>query len=644
MTKKILIYGILLLISAPLFGQESKPSGSGVSAVTDAVIDIGDNNPIKLPAMTLYPEIVAEVNGERITREDLVKEVLKTHGETVLERMLHRALILAECKRQNINITQADVDREIERFAKQLNLPKEQFMTAIKNDNNMTPEQYASEVIWPRLALEALVYDKIQVSPEELEKKYLSTYGPSVALLMILVDSKEKAEKIRAEVLANPASFGDVAKKESIDVATASNKGRMQPVFQYSLPDEEMEKNIFAMNPGDISNVIGPYGPQKNYIIFKCENKYDSIVPADKKEALKDQLLRKAKADKLTSAAQKLFEQLGKDAKVVNILKDQNLRAQYPNLAATVNDQPIYLTSVIEMSLRLYAVQDLEAMISRRLIEQECQKVKLNVTDKDIDTDIWIRASEVTLPLKDGSPNIKEYLDAELVKYEVPLNIYRSNIVKPGVQVKKLSIGLVKVTDEDIQKGFEATFGPKMQCLGIIVGDERRARDVWQKARTMPAKLNKPLAEVFGDLAAQYSIEPGSKQMKGRISPIIKNGGEPKLEAEAFSLKPGDLSSVIQIDPQRYVILYCQEIIPAKEVKLEQVRDSIYADIKKKKEVLAINKYYSDVMRRATIMNYVTKEKFTPQDKTIPIKPDGAPGPNDKTGATPPAGKPPVGK
>ncbi len=131
--------------------------------------------------------------------------------------------------------------------------------------------------------------------------------------------------------------------------------------------------------------------------------------------------------------------------------------------------------------------------------------------------------------------------------------------------------------------------------------------------------------------------------MKGRIPPIIKNGGEPKLEAEAFSLKPGDLSSVIQIDPQRYVILYCQEIVPAKEVKLEQVKDSIYADIKKKKEVLAINKYYSDIMARANIMNYVTKERFTPKEKTIPIKPEGAPegsNPADKR----PAGNSPAGK
>lgn len=603
---------LLLLFSAISMAQDNGPAGNVVQ-------NIAETNPIRKPALDIYPEIVAEVNGEKITREDLIQESLRTHGEEILQRMLNRALILDECKKRNINITRTEVDREIERLAKQFNIDRAQFLNIIRNDNNMSPDQYANEVIWPRLALETLIYDKIQVSQEDIEKKYLSTYGPSIGLLMIAAQTQEKAAEIRERVLKDPDSFGEIAKTESIDMLTASNKGRMQPVFQFSLPDADLEKQLFALKEGEISPVIGPYGPQKNYMIFQCEKRYDSIVPKEKIDKIKDQLTAKAKADKLKGEAQRLFERLGKEAKVENILKNPELRKQYPNLAATINGQPIYLESVLEMCLNLYARQDLESMISIRMIGQECKKVQLAISEQDLDTDIWIRAAEATLPLPDGSPNIKEYMDAELAKYEVPKDVYRTNIVLPGVALKKLSAGLVKVTDEDIQKGFEANFGPRVQCLGIVLKEERRARDVWQKARTLPAKENKKLETVFEELAAEYSIEPGSKQMRGKIPPIIKNGGQPKLEEEAFQLKPGELSSVIQIDRDTFVILYCQEIIPPKEVKLDQVKDSLMSDIKKKKEMIAINEFYKGVMKRATIINYLTGETFTPAEKTIPI-------------------------
>ncbi len=608
---------VLLVMGITVYGQ-GQTTNSG-DAVQQVVQKVGETNPIKQPAVDLYPEIVAEVNGEKITRDQLMQESLRIHGETTLNRMLHRALILAECKRQNIIITRDDVEKEITRMAKQLNLDKVQLLDTILKENNMTGDQFANDVIWPRLALEALIVDKIQVSADEIERKYLSKYGPSIGLLMIMTDSKEKADNIRKKVVADPDSFGEIAKTESIDIATASNKGRMQPVFQYSLPDKELEQKIFSLEKNDISEVIGPYGPQNSYLIFKCENRYNPIVPRDKIDKIKDQLKNQAKAEKLKSASEALYIELKKAAKVENVLANPQLRAQYPNIAAMVNGQPIYLASVMEMCLSLYAKTDLEAMLSLRLIQQECKKVQLNITNADIDTEIFVRAAEVTLPLPDGSPNIKEYLESELSKHEVTNEIYRSNIVWPAVALKKLSGGLVKVTDEDIQKGFEANFGPRVQCLAIVVHEERRARDVWQKARTLPAKDNRSLEEVFGELAAEYSIEPGSKQMKGRIPPIIKNGGQPKLEEEAFKLKKGELSSVIQVEQGTYVILYCQDLIAAREVTLDQVKDSIVSDLKKKKGMLAVNQYYTDMIKRANIMNYITNERITPEAKTMAV-------------------------
>ena len=70
-------------------------------------------------------KIVAVVNGEPITREQLGQECLRHYGKEVLESMINKYLILAECKRLNITVSRAEVDAEIERMAQRFGLKVE---------------------------------------------------------------------------------------------------------------------------------------------------------------------------------------------------------------------------------------------------------------------------------------------------------------------------------------------------------------------------------------------------------------------------------------------------------------------------------------------------------------------------------------
>ncbi|MGI5831146.1 MAG: peptidylprolyl isomerase [Thermoguttaceae bacterium] len=596
----------LAFFSGGLSAQNGKPVESAVSRVANS-------NPIHQEKKTLLPEVVAEVNGQKITADELKAETLRVHGPEVLERIENRVLVLAECKRRQVTITRDEVNKEIERLAKANRLSAEQFTDLIKDQNGMTAKQYADEVIWPRLALQALVAPEIAVSDEELEKEYLKNYGPSVVMQQIMTKTKEEADDVHARVTADPDSFGDVAKNESTDMITASNKGRMQPVRRYAFSDPQLEDLFFSMNPGDISDVVGPYGPENEYIIFKCENRYDSVVPQEKIDEIKGLLRSRAADEKLKTAANALFERLGKEADVVNVLGDPELMQKYPNTAALVGGHPILLESIIDKSLELYARQDLEGLILFTLLRQELKKVGATITDQDIDTEIWIKAAETTYPLPDGKPNIEAYMKRELEATHFSEKVYRTNIVWPELVIRKLSEPLVQVTDEDLQKGYEANFGPKVQCLGIFVQDQRLAQEAWQKARTIPARENRPLEEVFGDLAAKYSAEPGSRQMRGRIAPIIKNGGMPTLEEEAFALSPGELSGVIQVDRNSFVILYCQEIIPAQAVSFEDAKETLTTSVHRKKAFLAARQYLVDLYKRSTINNFLTGQKTTPK-------------------------------
>ena len=90
---------------------------------------------------------------------------------------------------------------------------------------------------------------------------------------------------------------------------------------------------------------------------------------------------------------------------------------------------------------------------------------------------------------------------------------YLHDSVWPSTALKLIA-GDVKVTDEDIQKGYKANFGPRPQVRAIVLRQPAPRQEAWQQARDNPS------VEFFGKLAEQYSIEPASRANQGRVPPI----------------------------------------------------------------------------------------------------------------------------
>ena len=231
---------------------------------------------VSRPGETPVPHIVAYVNGHHISREDLARECLRHHGKDVLETMVNRQLILQECQKQHVTITPADVDAEIARMAKQFGVPVDQWLKLLKQQRNITPDQYATDVIWPSLALRALAGERLSVSQEELLRAFESHYGPAVQARLIACSDRQKAEQVRALAAAHPENFGDLAKEKSEDSASASLKGLVQPIHQHST-FPEIEEVAFALANGQVSQVVAAGG---QFVIIKREG----LIAAQRRE------------------------------------------------------------------------------------------------------------------------------------------------------------------------------------------------------------------------------------------------------------------------------------------------------------------------------------------------------------------------
>ena len=546
-------------------------------------------------------KIVAAVNGEQITRDQLGQECLCHYGQEVLESMVNKYLIVQECKRRNIAVTRAEVDAEIDRMARRFGFTVDQWLRLLKEERGISALGYA-DLVWTTLTLRKLAGERLKVSREELVEAYENQYGQAVRARLIACKDPRTAEKVRQIAAARPEEFGNLAKQYSED-ASASAKGLIQPIRRHC-GYQEIEQVAFTMADGEVSQVI-PAGGQ--YVVLKRE----ALLPEAKAvdfQKVAPQLEEIIRERKMRAIAGEIFQQLQKAAKVENVLNDPVRSKMMPGVAALIDDHQITLRELAEECIERHGAVVLEGTIHRRLIEQACKKRNITVSAEEMDREIRRAAAEMVPPKADGSPDVEAWLKSVTEQQNVSLEIYRHDAVWPSVALKKLVGDNVPITNEDLQKGYEANYGPRVRCRAIVLNNARRAQEVWQMAR------KKPSVENFGNLAEQYSIEPGSQALRGEVPPIRKYGGQPILEKEAFSLKPGELSGVIQTG-DKYVILFCEGCTKPIGVSFNEVRQEILKDLQEKKLRLAMADTFEQLKDAATIDNFLARTSQSPPSK-----------------------------
>jgi parvulin-like peptidyl-prolyl isomerase len=558
-------------------------------------------------------KIVATVNSEPVTREDLASECLRHYGKEVLEGAMNKYLIAQECKRRNVVITQGDVDDEIRRMATRFGLPLDQWLKMLKQERGINPAQYASDIIWPTLALRRLAGKQLTVSPQELTEEFERQYGPAVKVRIIVCKDRQSAESVRAAAAAKPDDFENLAKAHSVDPNSASLKGLIPPIRKH-VGDEKIEQIAFQMKDGQISEAI-PVANQ--FIILKRESLLPpSSMTFEQAQGRLEEILRDRK---MRRVAQEIFNQLQSGSVVRNVYNDPALRTQMPGIAATINGYQVSVAELQGLCLERHGEEVLEGTINRRLIEQACKKAGVAVNDAELDAEIARAALVSVKPKPDGSPDVETWLKLVTQQQGVSEEVYRRDAVWPSVALKKLVGDSVKILEEDVQKGFEANYGPRVRCRAIVLNSLRRAQQVWEMARDVP-KGRQP-ADHFGDLAEKYSIEAGSQALRGQVPPIQRYGGQPLLEKDAFTLQPGEISGIIDVGGSRYVIMFCEGRTEPVKVDFAAVRNLIYEDIHEKKLRAAMANYFEKLQENATIDNYLAGTTRSPTKKADQVNP-----------------------
>ena len=157
----------------------------------------------------------------------------------------------------------------------------------------------------------------------------------------------------------------------------------IQPIRKH-LGDKKIEAAAFSLQPGAISDILQV---ADQYVFLKCEKH----LPARdvKLEGKIQQVLVEAIRDKkLRLVADDVFAKLQEQSQVELIFNDPDKRASQPEVAAIVNGQQLLTRDMAAECVKRHGPEMLDAMISRRLLDQACRQKKIAIMPADVDQEI----------------------------------------------------------------------------------------------------------------------------------------------------------------------------------------------------------------------------------------------------------------
>ncbi len=265
-------------------------------------------------------EIVARVNNDIITREDLDKARSSLEGEVeqdcakctpeqirqeiaakdkdLLRDLIDQSLLTQRAKDSGITVD-TELIKRLDAIRQQNKLPSMEALEAEVTKSGQDFEDFKSQLRDQLLTQELIrkeVGSKIIVSHEDVVKYYnehksefvrpetvvlseifVSTEGKPEADIPAL---KKKAQGLRDRVLNNGDDFGELAKHYS-DSPTAQQSGELG-VFQRSQLDPKIADKVFALNRGQMTDVMET---KTGFEILRVQERYDAgEQPLDKVE------------------------------------------------------------------------------------------------------------------------------------------------------------------------------------------------------------------------------------------------------------------------------------------------------------------------------------------------------------------------
>ncbi len=261
---------------------------------------------------------------------------------------------------------------------------------------------------------------------------------------------------------------------------------------------------------------------------------------------------------------------------------------------AYVNGEPVYMDQLNQLLISGYGLAVAQQLVANELVRQEAQRKGITVTDAEVEAEHQRTMDTMFATVTDA--NQRQRLLEQLLKKNNVSQDQWNLTMRRNTLLAKLAESQVQVTDDEVKEEFDRQYERKVRVQHIQTANLADAQ-----------KVLKDIAEgaEFTALVNKYSIGPTADKA-GLLEPFGSKdtGTPPALRQVAMGMKKvGDVSDPIQVGTA-FHILKLLAIIEPENIKFEDVRARLTADVRKRKAV-ALQQDILQILIRGGKLQYV---------------------------------------
>jgi parvulin-like peptidyl-prolyl isomerase len=553
--------------------------------------------PAEVPVTSDYQRrVVAYVwETEPVTREELGEYLIARHGPEKLGVLLNKRLIDDVCRQQGIEVTGAEVETAVA-----ADLPatpdRAKVLKQLLGRYKMNLHEWKEEVIRPRLQLSRLCRAQVHVGDDEIRRAFEALHGEKVQCRVIFypgnAEGLKAAQADYGQVRDSADAFDRKARQQYLPKYAAEG-GKILPLGHCQDMAPELDRALFQLRPGEVSEVVQT---AEGFGIFKCVRHIpaEPITLDSVRDKLAQQVFERKVGEQLKVVMQQLREQTRPEILLKRpkpggppVMPEGSGPARPGQVVARYNGgQPVTREELGEYLIACYGAETLELLVNRRIIDRECARRKITVTEAEVDAGL-------AEDLKKLNVDERVFRKQLLNGYGKTLYEYREDAVQSRLMLAGLARDRVKVTDDELRMAFEAYYGERLECRIILWPPDQTkfALEAYPKIRDSE--------EAFAD-AAQHQASPTLAAKGGRIDRFGRHTlGDDNLEREAFRLRPGHVSTLIGT-PQGNVVIKCDRRIPPDTARtIEKERASLEGEVRRKKVQVEMQVVFNELSAQA---------------------------------------------
>ncbi len=256
-----------------------------------------------------------------VTREELGEYLIARYGTERLDLLCNKKIIDNECRKAGIEVTAAEVENSLSEDLKGLNVDRKTFVDKVLKNYRKNLYEWKEDVIRPKLMLSKLVRSRVKVTDDDVKKAFEAYYGEKVECRIVMYEKGfERAVLSDYPRLRDSEEEFHKAAKNQKSSSLAATAGKIRPIARNTTGNDELEKAAFALQPNEVSPVIGT---PEGLIIVKC----DKRIPADTTvnlESVREKITAEIIEKKIAAEIPVAFSEMRKRANPKLILQGVN--------------------------------------------------------------------------------------------------------------------------------------------------------------------------------------------------------------------------------------------------------------------------------------------------------------------------------